>query len=66
MDPTLDLLELETGYDILTEDSRDIALESYKFRWANLNGIAFDPTDNKTVFAEELNDILDRLDALGG
>jgi len=66
MDHALDLLELETAENLLTEDSRDIGLESYRFRWANLQGIEFDPTDTTTVYAEELNDILDRLDALGG
>jgi len=64
MDPALDLLELETGENILTEASLAIALESYQFRFANIAGVVFDGTDNKTIFAEYLNDILDRLDAL--
>ena len=66
MDHALDLLLLEDGGNILTEADADIALESYIFRFANLAGIVFDASDNKTIFAEYLNSILDRLDALEG
>lgn len=34
------------------------------FRFTNLPGIVFDEDDTTTIFAERLNDILDRLDAL--
>ena len=64
MDDALDLLLLESGPSILTEDGRALALESYKFRWQNERGITYDPTDVYTVYAEQLNSILDRLDAL--
>ena len=64
MDHALDLLETEAAGNLQTEAGADIALQSYIFRWANLAGITFDASDNKTIFAEQLNDILDRLDAL--
>jgi hypothetical protein len=63
MNHSLDLLELENTADIDTEDGRALALESYKFRWINLPGISYDPNDSMTIFAEQLNNILDRLDA---
>lgn len=34
------------------------------FRYTNLSGLTFDPADTETVFAERLNDILARLEAL--
>lgn len=36
------------------------------WRFENINGITMDETDHKTIWAEKLNDILDRLDALDG
>jgi len=36
------------------------------FRFTNLPGIVFDEEDTTTIYAERLNDILDRLDALEG
>lgn len=34
------------------------------FRFANLPGITFDPDDDVTIFAERLNDMLERIEAL--
>jgi len=36
------------------------------FRFENLPGVEFDPDDTQTIYAERLNDILERLEALEG
>jgi hypothetical protein len=36
------------------------------FRFTNIPGIVFDPDDTQTIYAERLNDILERLEALEG
>lgn len=36
------------------------------FRFTNLPGVEFDPDDTTTIYAERLNDILERLEALEG
>jgi len=36
------------------------------FRFENLPGVVYDPDDTQTIYAERLNDILERLEALEG
>lgn len=51
------------GYAYGDEVSFDTAAEP-PFRFANLPGITYDPDDNVTIFAERLNDMLERIEAL--
>jgi len=51
------------GYSYGTEVSFDTDATP-PFRFTNLPGVVYDPDDTQTIYAERLNDILERLEAL--
>ncbi len=59
------LMSLATGYYTLTGYA--VALtEIIPFRFKNLVGVTYDPTDQISIFAERLNEMLNRLHDLDG
>ncbi len=53
----------EISYSLTLEDVV-LTVGVAPWRFANLPGVVYDPDDHVTIYAERLNDILDRLDAL--
>ncbi len=51
------------GYSYGPEISFDTD-DAPPFRFTNIGGVVFDPEDTQTIYAERLNDILERLEAL--